>query len=38
MSIHKEIHLEDELCADLTTAGWLCKRNHTSTEGAHPCQ
>lgn len=23
MSIHKEIHLEDEVCADLTTAGWL---------------
>ena len=23
MSIHKEIHLEDEICADLTAAGWL---------------
>jgi type I restriction enzyme R subunit len=23
MSIHKEIHLEDEVCADLTAAGWL---------------
>jgi type I restriction enzyme, R subunit len=23
MSLHKEIHLEDELCADLTAAGWL---------------
>jgi len=23
MSIHKEIRLEDEICADLTAAGWL---------------
>ncbi|MBK9466991.1 MAG: type I restriction endonuclease subunit R [Gammaproteobacteria bacterium] len=23
MSIHKEIHLEDEICADLAAAGWL---------------
>lgn len=23
MSIHREIHLEDEICADLTAAGWL---------------
>jgi type I restriction enzyme R subunit len=23
MSIHKEIHLEDEISADLTAAGWL---------------
>jgi type I restriction enzyme R subunit len=23
MSIHKEIHLEDEICADLKAAGWL---------------
>ena len=23
MSIHKEIHLEDEICADLSSAGWL---------------
>ena len=23
MSVHKEIHLEDEICADLTAAGWL---------------
>ena len=23
MSIHKEIHLEDEICADLTATGWL---------------
>ena len=23
MSIHKEIHLEDEICADLVAAGWL---------------
>ncbi len=23
MSIHKEVHLEDEICADLTAAGWL---------------
>ncbi|MBA3596215.1 MAG: type I restriction endonuclease subunit R [Methylibium sp.] len=23
MSIHKEIHLEDEICADLIAAGWL---------------
>jgi type I restriction enzyme R subunit len=23
MSIHKEIHLEDEICADLTAEGWL---------------
>ena len=23
MSLHREIHLEDELCADLTAAGWL---------------
>ena len=37
MSIHKEIHLEDEICADLGAAGWLCEPNHTSTEGAHPC-
>jgi len=22
-TIHKEIHLEDEICADLTAAGWL---------------
>ena len=22
-TIHKEIHLEDEVCADLTAAGWL---------------
>ncbi len=24
MSIHKEIHLEAEICADLAAAGWLC--------------
>ncbi|MFN8994679.1 MAG: hypothetical protein ACK5X3_13590, partial [Pseudomonadota bacterium] len=23
MSIHKEIHFEDEICADLAAAGWL---------------
>lgn len=23
MSVHKEIHLEDEICADLAAAGWL---------------
>ena len=23
MSIHKEIHFEDEVCADLAAAGWL---------------
>jgi hypothetical protein len=23
MSIHKEIHVEDEICADLAAAGWL---------------
>lgn len=23
MSIHQEIHLENEICADLTAAGWL---------------
>ena len=25
MSIHKEIHLEDEICADLAAAAWLCE-------------
>ena len=23
MSVHREIHLEDEICADLAAAGWL---------------
>ena len=23
MTLHREIHLEDEICADLSAAGWL---------------
>ena len=24
-TIHKKLHLEDEICADLAAAGWLCE-------------
>jgi type I restriction enzyme R subunit len=30
MSIHKELHLEDEICADLAAAGWL----HEADDGS----
>jgi len=25
MTLHREIHLEDEICADLAATGWLCE-------------
>lgn len=31
MSLHREIHFEDEICADLAAAGWL----HAEGEAAH---
>ena len=30
MTIHREIHLEDEICADLAAAGWLFEANDAS--------
>ena len=31
MTLHREIHLEDEICADLTTAGWLLAEGDAAT-------
>ena len=33
MSIHKEIHLEDEICADLVAAGWLHEAGDNARDG-----
>ena len=35
MSIHKEIHLEDEICADLTDAGWLYDPSDAANAGRY---
>ena len=37
MSIHKEIHLEDEICADLTAAGWLSDEQAAKSHEEGPC-
>lgn len=34
MTLQREIHLEDEICADLATAGWL----HAEGDAATSCR
>jgi len=35
MSIHKELHFEDEICADLAASGWLHDADATHYDRAH---
>ena len=31
MTVHREIHFEDEICADLSAAGWLHAEGDVAT-------